>query len=173
MRYRPFNAIVTHLSGAYFRRKAVSALRQILGTFYVVDYSLNVTLGRVRDPIEAAAALRASISKGVPILRFIPVLDVRSVSVDDVKSSVLALMSSQPEGPFGIRLDGHLMEGSKMLSRRDAIVRLAEGIEREVNLDQPKVLIYIKVVKLWGRWVSAIYVGDPANIVSTVKPPRP
>lgn len=173
MRYRPFNAIVTHLSGSYFRRRAISALRQMLGTFYVVDYNLNVTLGRVRDPIEAASIIKGNLDRRLPILRFIPVLDVRSVMLDDVKSSVLELMASQPEGPFGIRLDGHLMEGSKMLSRRDAIVRLADGIEREVNLDEPTVLIYIKVVKLWGRWVSAIYVGSPENIVSAAKPPRP
>ncbi|MEM0491322.1 MAG: THUMP domain-containing protein [Acidilobaceae archaeon] len=127
-------------------------------------------LGRVKDPIEAVNIIKSNITPKTTILRIIPVNEVRSVKLADVKSSILNLLSKIGEGSFAIRLEGHLLDDNgKIMRRIDSIVKLADEIDRSVNLKNPDILVYVKIVKFRGRWVSAIYVGSPNNIVSTVK----
>lgn len=124
----------------------------------------------MNDPIKAVDILRKNLPPKTTILRVIPILEVRSVKVLDVKEAVEKLLKSMSEGTFAIRLDGYLEdENGDLMKRRDSIELIARDIDRKVNLKNPDVLVYIKTVKLGRRWVSAIYVGNPSNIISTVK----
>lgn len=167
---RRFNLIVTHLPGPEGKRRAIWTLKQLLPDLSIVDSKPNILLCTVEDPLKAVEVLRSSLPPKTTILRVIPVLDVRSVKVSDVKSSVENLIAKTEGGSFAIRLDGHLEdERGRLMSRRESIEIIASGIDRRVNLRNPDVLVYIKVVKLGRRWVAAIYVGKPSNIISTVK----
>ncbi|MCX8196536.1 MAG: THUMP domain-containing protein [Acidilobaceae archaeon] len=172
MAYKPFNVIISHLPGLDARQRVATFMRQTVGYFYIAGYvSNNLVLGKVRDPLAAAEALLSRLSPQSPILRFIPVLEITGTRLSEVRPVVLELLSRRP-GSFAIRLDGHLEdEEGRPMSRRDAIVALAEGVERKVDLERPEVLVYVKVVKFRGRWVSAIYVGDPKYVISVAKLP--
>lgn len=173
MTYKPFNVIITHLPSPHARWKIASFMRKTAGYFYITEYSSNVVLGKVKDPIAAAEALASNLTPSSPFLRFIPVLEVRSPRLREVKQAVEELLSKQGEGSFAIRLDGHLEdEEGRLMSRRDSIVMLAEGIERKVDLENPDVIVYVKVVRFRGRWVAAIYVGSPKHILSVAKLPQ-
>jgi len=42
-------------------------------------------------------------------------------------------------------------------------------VDRDVNLSNPDVLIYVKVTKFKGRYVAAVFVDNPRYIFSSVK----
>ncbi|MEN2999408.1 MAG: THUMP domain-containing protein [Acidilobaceae archaeon] len=173
MSFKPFNAIITHLPGPHVRWKIADFMRRTTGYFYIAEYTSNVILGKVRDPIAAAESLAASLTPSSPILRYIPVLEIRSPRLREVKGAIVELLSRQGEGSFAIRLDGHLEdEEGRLMSRKDAIVALADGIERRVDLENPDVLVYVKIVRFRGRWVAAVYVGSPKHIISVAKLPQ-
>ncbi len=168
-RFHHFNLIVTHLPGSEAKRRTIWVLRQLLPGFTVVYSRPNVILGRVDDPLEAIRILKANLPPRTPILRVIPVLEVRSVRVLEVKDAVDRLIAGAGEGSFAIRLDGYLEdESGRLLSRIEAIELIARGIDRKVNLKNPDILVYIKTVRIYRRWFSAIYVGHPSNILRTL-----
>ncbi|MFZ8794214.1 MAG: hypothetical protein ACO2O2_10080 [Acidilobaceae archaeon] len=163
-----FNLIVTHLPGPEAKRRTIWTLKQLLPGFVIAYSRPNIVLGRVSDPLEAVNTLKVNLPPKTPILRVIPVLEVRGVRVLEVKDAVEKLMAKAGDGSFAIRLDGHLEdEGGRLLSRMEAIEVIARGIDRRVNLRNPDILVYIKTVRIYRRWFSAIYVGHPSNILRT------
>jgi len=168
--WRAFNLIVTHLPGPGSKRRAIWTLKQLIPELTVVHSRPNILLCRVEDPIKAIEVLRSNLPPKTSILRVIPVLDVRSVRVRDVRASVEKLLLKAGEGSFAIRLDGHLEDDNgRLMSRRESIEVIASNIDRRVNLRNPDILVYVKAVKFGRRWVAAIYVGSPSNMLSTVK----
>ena len=166
----PFNLIVTHLPGPENKRKALWILRQALPAFSIAYSRPHIILGIVRDPQEAVEILKSSLTRKSPILRVIPVSRVEAAFTSDVKRVVEEILKKQPEGSFAVRLDGYLRDDNgRLMRRRDAIIAIADSIDRKVNLNSPDILVYIKVVKFRGRRLAAIYVGPPDNIISTVK----
>lgn len=166
----PFNLIVTHLPGPESKRRAIWILRQALPAFSIAYSRPHIILGIVRDPLEAVEILRSSLTRKSPILRVIPVLRVEAPFTSNVKKAVEEILRTQPEGSFAVRLDGYLRDDSgRLMRRRDAIIAIADNIDREVNLNNPDILVYIKVVKFRGRRLAAVYVGPQDNIISTVK----
>jgi tRNA(Ser,Leu) C12 N-acetylase TAN1 len=164
-----FNLIVTHLPGPEAKRRAIWTLRQLLPGFAVVYSRPNILLGRVNDPLKAVEILKANLPSKTTILRVIPVLEVRSVRVIEVRDAVEKLVANAGEGSFAIRLDGYLEdESGRLMSRMEAIELIARNIDRKVNLKNPDILVYIKTVKVYRRWLSAIYVGRPSNILRTL-----
>jgi tRNA acetyltransferase TAN1 len=166
---REFNLIVTHLPGYYERREALNELRWILDPFSIVDRYHNVLLLWVPRPIEAVERLRRELPDDTPVLRVIPVSRVVQPDVKAVREAVHELIRGAPEGPFAVRIDGHLHGPGGLLHRVDAARIIAEGIERPVNLKSPSVLVYVKVVGRPGRRRAAVYVGPPRGILSVVR----
>lgn len=166
----PFNLIITHSPGYEYRREVFRTLKYLLEDFEVLDIRENIILGRCPNPLKCVDSLRRSLPEATPILRVIPVLRVTSTYIDAVKEEVDDLLSLEGEGSFAIRIDGYLLDSKgQRLHRRDAAIILAEGIERPVNLSNPDILVYVKVVRFKGRHVAGIYVGPPDNILSTAK----
>jgi len=166
----PFNLIVTHLPGWPNARDAERQLYWLLRDVEVVYRAPNIILARVPDPRDAVARLRRALPRETPILRVIPVDEVVYPRVDEVREAVHRLLGEAPEGSFAIKLDGHLYgEEGERLHKIDAIRIIAEGLDRPVNLSDPDVLVYIKVVRYRGGYLAAIYVGPPDGILSVVK----
>ncbi|MEB3780639.1 MAG: THUMP domain-containing protein [Desulfurococcales archaeon] len=168
---RRFNLIVSHLPGATAKREAIMELRRALNDeIEIVATQPNLIFARVRDPDKAVEIIRNSIERNTVILRVIPVYRVVDPNIEAVKKAVDDLMLQAGNGSFAVRVDGYLRdEEGRLMHRQDAVIRIAEGIEREVNLDDPDILVYVKVVRLRGRYSAAVFVGPPSLILSTAK----
>ncbi len=166
----PFNLIVTHLPGRPMARDAERHLVWLLPGIRIVYREPNIILASHPDPRDAVARLRRSLPRDTPILRVVPLDEVTGTSVSEVRGAVHRLLARAPEGSYAIRLDGHLEDGEgRRMHKIDAIRIIAEGVERPVNLDNPDVLVYIKVVRFRRGYVAGIYVGPPSGILSVVK----
>ncbi len=164
-----FNLIITHLPGYDEKREAAKHIHWLLDEYEIVESRPNIMLLRIPNPDDAAARLARSLPENTPILRVIPVHAVTYPSVENVREVVHELMRGR-KGSFAIKLDGHLLdsEGARM-HKTDAIRIVAEGIENPVNLSNPDILVYIKIVRYRRNYLAAIYVGSPEGIVSTRK----
>ena len=166
-----FNLIVTHLPG-YDSKRAVLHMLRSQG-LWIVDSKPNIIIARAAgDPVEAVEKLRnaAYSIEHVPILRIIPIKRVTNPYVDSVRDAVHSEIKRMGEGSFAIRIDGYLYDDNgRLMHRIDSIRFIAEGIDRRVDLDNPDILVYIKVVRVRGRYRAGIYVGDPGKIVSLAK----
>ncbi len=163
--------IITHLPG-YESKRAVIYLLRDLG-LWIVDSRPNIVVARTwDDPVKAAHRLKEAVSESgyVPILRIIPVRRVTNPYVDAVREAVHAELRKAGEGSFAIRLDGYLYDDNgRLMHRMDSIRFIAEGVDRKVDLSDPDILVYIKVVRVKGRYMAGIYVGIPGNIISLAK----
>jgi len=166
----PFNLVVTHLPGRPMARDAERQLVWLLPSVRIVSRAPNIILARVPDPRDAVARLRRSLPESTPILRVVPLDEVTGAGVWEVREAVHRLLARAPEGSYAIRIDGHLYdEEGRLMHRIDSIRVIAEGIERPVNLSNPDVLVYVKVVRFRGDYLAGIYVGPPRGILSLVK----
>jgi len=130
----------------------------------------NLIFARVRDPDRAVDMIRGSIGRDTVILRVIPVYRVVDPNIEAVKRAVDDLMLQAGDGSFAVRVDGYLRdEEGRLMHRRDAAIRIAEGIERRVDLGNPDILVYVKVVRIRGRYSAAVFVGPPSLVLSTAK----
>ena len=165
-----FNLIVTHLPGKPAKVKAIRDLKEALGDFVIVDSRPNIIISLVDNALGAVKLLRERLPRDTPILRVIPVSSVTLIIVDYVEKSVRSLVERAEGATFAIRLDGKLYDSEgRVLGWREAIERIASGINKKVNLSNPDILVYIKTVKVKGRSYAAIYEGSPQGIMSTVK----
>ncbi|MCE4601604.1 MAG: THUMP domain-containing protein [Desulfurococcales archaeon] len=168
---RWFNLIVTHLPGSPAKREAIMELRRLLrDEVDIVATAPNIIFARSRDPDDAISRIRGGIGEDTVILRVIPVYRVVDPNIEAVKSAVDDLLLQADPGSFAVKVDGYLrdVDGS-LMHRRDAAVKIAEGVDRPVNLSNPDILVYVKVVKIRGRYSAAIFVGPPSMILSTTK----
>jgi len=167
---QPFNLIVTHLPGWPNARDAERQLYWLLDNIEIVYSRPSLILAKVGDPREAVARLRRSLPAHTPILRVIPVDAVTYPRVEEVRRVVHDLLAKTGEGTYAIKLDGHLYsEEGELMHKIDSIKIIAEGVERKVNLSNPDILVYIKVVPFRRGRLAAIYVGPKSGILSTVK----
>lgn len=170
IRDAPFNLIVTHLPGWPNARDAERHLEWLLDDVEIVHRAPNILMARVPSPKDAVERLRRSLPASTPILRVIPVDAVAYPRVTDVKKTVHSLMERVPGGSYAIKLDGHLYdEEGELMHKVDSIRLIADGIDRRVDLSNPNVLVYIKIVRYRRSRLAAIYVGSPRGILSTVK----
>ncbi len=168
---RWFNLIVTHLPGGPAKREAIMELRRLLNDeVEIVSTAPNIVFARVRDPDEAVKRIREGLDSGSTILRVIPVYRVVDPNIEAVKRAVDDLLLQADRGSFAVKVDGYLRdEEGKLMHRRDAAIRIAEGVDRPVDLKNPDILVYVKVVRIRGRYSAAVYVGPPKGIVSVAK----
>ncbi len=169
-----FNLIVSHVPGWDMKRRALDELRRVLGwDMDVVERQPNLIFLRVPDADRAVEKLRSELPEDTVILRVVPVYRVVDPNLDAVKSVVKDLLLMAPDGSFAVKVDGYIVDGEgRRMSRMDAAARIADGIDRPVNLDNPDVLVYVKVVRVRGRYRAAVYVGAPRGILSIVKERR-
>ncbi|MCE4599411.1 MAG: THUMP domain-containing protein [Desulfurococcales archaeon] len=162
-----FNLVVSHLPGAASKREAIRELKMLIDDFEVRDVAPNLIYGWVKDPLGAVETLRSNLPSNTTILRVIPVMAVTPPYVDSVKSRIVELLEKAGQGSIAIRLDGYLQnDDGLLLHKREAIEALAEGLDRRVNLDNPDILVYIKVYRLRNKYVAGIYVGPKSGILS-------
>lgn len=169
-----FNLIVIHESGIDNYSWARNQVRQILGTraTYVSSYQSVILYKVDEDPHEVAKELREALAEsGTPIVRIVPVDYVTEPVIDDVVEVIKELAPKIPENePFRITLEGHLYsireDGLKIrMHTIDAIRKLAEYIDRPVDLTNPLWVIYIRVVKFRRiRRKAAISLVKPEEI---------
>ncbi len=169
----PFNLVITHLPGWPHARDAEKHLYWLLDGVEIVYRAPNIILARVDDAKGSVERLRRSLPASTPILRAIPVDEVTYPRVSDVKEAVHGLIENAPPGSYAIKLDGHLYDDNgELMHKIDSIKVIADGIERPVDLTNPDILVYIKVVKYRRGRLAAIYVGPREGILSTVKERR-
>ncbi|MCE4609380.1 MAG: THUMP domain-containing protein [Desulfurococcales archaeon] len=167
--YAPFNLIVSHLPGYDEKREAMKHLRWLLDDVEIVESRPNLLLAKVEDPIDAVERLKRSLPKHTTILRVIPVMEVTYPNVENVRDVIHKLLKGR-EGSFAIKLDGHLYDSEgRMMHKVDSITVIADGIDLPVNLSNPDILVYIKIVKYRRNYLAALYVGSPEGILSVKK----
>ncbi len=156
-----FSLIVTHEPGLDNYRWVRNQLRQITGgkLRYVSSYQSVVLYDVDEDPHEVAAQIRRALKGvGTPIIRVIPVDYVAEPEIDEVCEVVKEFIAPKvPEGvKFRVTLEGHLLgRGEDGRLRRlhtiDSVRRVAALIDRPVDLENPDVILFIKVVR-YMRW---------------------
>jgi tRNA acetyltransferase TAN1 len=165
----PFNLLITHLPGFGMRREALSELYNYIDDLKLVFYEKNKLYIKVRDPKEVVKKLCRDLPSKTVILRAIPVDDVVSPNIDEVINSVRRLINNK-EGKIAVRIDGHLIsENGRFLHRQEAASLIGDSVDRDVNLSNPDVLIYVKVTRFKRRYVAAVFVDNPRYIFSSVK----
>ncbi len=165
----PFNLIISHLPGYPEKKEAMKHLQWLLDDIEFVESRPNLLLAKVPDPLDAVARLKRSLPEHTPILRIVPVLRVAYPSVEQVRNVVHDMLKDK-NGSFAIRLDGHLYDSEgRMMHKTDSIEVIADGLDLPVNLKNPEILVYIKIVRYRRNYLAAIYVGSPDNILSVQK----
>ncbi|ALL01186.1 hypothetical protein Pyrde_1138 [Pyrodictium delaneyi] len=170
-RYRLFNLIVAHEPGYYSMRRALREIESILGRARVFDAPRSLLLLKVSDPYDAVRRIAREVTEDSAILRAIPIdLEVPPY-VDYVASTAKELLSAKADRStrFAIRLEGRLYdrETGRLLHKRDAIEIIADGIELPVDLDNPDLLVLVKVVRVHrSLGYAAIMVAPPCAVYS-------
>lgn len=166
-----FNLLVTYEYGVHNYRFATSILRNIIGDFIVVDYYQSVILIKTRDPYEAVTKLKSRLNELSVIYRVIPVDLVLDPYVEVVKehATELALKRIPVDKSFKVILNGRLYwrETRMPAHTRDAVLAIAEGINRKVSLLNPDYIVYIRSLKSpHTRRVATLTVTESSNIIS-------
>ena len=151
-----FNLIIIHEPGLDNYRWTLNQLNQLLeSNIEITDSRQSVIFAKVKDPHKIAKELREKLKDtSTPIIKIIPVDYVVDPLINEVESVIKKIASLIPENAtFRITLSGHLYEVSQGLLNRlhtmDSIKRLAEYVNRSVNLKNPDYIIFIKVIKLF------------------------
>ncbi len=173
---RLFNLIVAHEPGYYASREALRSIRSILGGVRLFAAPQSLLLLSVDNPYEAVAKLASNLPNDSVILRAIPLDAVTTPYLQDVDRAVKKLLAdkygAEPGKAFAIRLEGHLVDEAtgRRLHKDEAIKVLASGIDRPVDLDNPDILVLVKVVRASrGLYYSGIMVAPPCAIYSRAK----
>ena len=168
-----FNLIITHEPGLDNYRWARNQIRQLIGEGlrYISSYQSVILYDVDEDPHEVAKRLREALSgQATPIIRAIPIDYVTQPYIDDVEEVVKEISDKiPPQHTFRITLEGHLymlVGGRRVrLHTIDSIRVLAKHIDREVNLEHPDTVLYIKVVKyMRGRRKAGISLLKPEEL---------
>ncbi|KSW12252.1 hypothetical protein CF15_05745 [Pyrodictium occultum] len=173
-RYKLFNMIVAHEPGYYSMRRALREIEGILGRVRVFDAPRSLLLLKVDDPYDAVARLARGLSEDSVVLRAIPVDLEVAPYVDYVAEAARELLYSKSSGgsAFAIRLEGRLYDRKtgRLLHKRDAIEAIADGIDLPVNLEEPDLLVLVKVVRVHRSLsYAAIMVAPPCSIYSRAR----
>jgi len=170
-----FSLIVTHEPGIDNYRWARNQLRQIVGTKlrYVSSYQSVILYDLDEDPHEVAREIREALKGvGTPIIRVIPVDYVTDPYINDVVEVVKESIAPKiPEGTkFRVTLEGHLYavreDGSRVrMHTIDAVREIAKYIDRPVDLENPELIVFVKVVKyMRGRRKAGISLLKPEEL---------
>jgi len=170
-RYRLFNLIVAHEPGYNSMRKALREIESIIGRARLFDAPRSLLLLKVEDPYDAVKRIAREVSDDSVILRAVPIDLEVSPYVDYVAAAVKDLLKSKASENtrFAIRLEGKLYnrETGKLLHKREAIEAIAEDIDLPVDLDNPDILVLIKVVRVHrSLGYAAVMVAPPCAIYS-------
>ncbi|MEM1583675.1 MAG: THUMP domain-containing protein [Nitrososphaerota archaeon] len=171
---RRINLIVTTFRGQEI--VAVSELKDLLR--YLGDVEPEVEMTKISGLITASTSLdpfyviekAREIISNEPwristLLRFIPIEEVTSTRIEDIKEVAARLSAKIPEeSSFRITVE----KRHTSLSSQDIIKAVAEKINRRVNLKNPD---YIVLIEILGG-VTGISVIRPDQIVSSMKQGR-
>ncbi|MCE4604872.1 MAG: THUMP domain-containing protein [Aeropyrum sp.] len=165
------NLIVSFLPYRDYKDIAIEDLRYALGRLIIIAVKKNVIFAKAdyNDPLELKAILEDKLPEDSPVLRAIPVLRVVSGEVREIRSAVHELLERMPGGTFAIRLESRVWKNNVEIPRLEAIKEIAEGINREVNLSNPDIIVLVKPFRLREGAFAAIYVGPPDGVYSAVK----
>ncbi len=170
-----FSLIVTHEPGIDNYRWARNQLRQIAGTKlrYVSSYQSVILYDLDEDPHEVAREIREALKGvGTPIIRVIPIDYVTDPYISDVVEVIKESIAPKiPEGTkFRVTLEGHLYvvreDGSRVrMHTIDAVREIARYIDRPVDLENPELVVLVKVVKyMRGRRKAGISLLKPEEL---------
>ncbi|MEM3620127.1 MAG: THUMP domain-containing protein [Nitrososphaerota archaeon] len=171
---RRINLIVTTFRGQEI--VAVSELKDLLR--YLGDVEPEVEMTKISGLITASTSLdpfyviekAREIISNEPwristLLRFIPIEEVTSTRIEDIKEVAARLSAKIPEeSSFRITVE----KRHTSLSSQDIIKAVAEKINRRVSLKNPD---YIVLIEILGG-VTGISVIRPDQIVSSMKQGR-
>ncbi|ABM81024.1 THUMP domain-containing protein [Hyperthermus butylicus] len=171
-RYRLFNLVIAYEPGTHREDDAIRLLRSIIPGFRVFDVAQFLILGKVYgNPYQAVQAAAEKLSEDDPILRMIPVDYNTPPYVESVAPLIAELIRerAKPGDTFAVRLEGYLYsrETERKLHKREAIEAIAENIDLPVDLDNPRILVLVKVVRLTRSLsYAAVTVAPPCTIYS-------
>lgn len=166
----PFNIIITHVPGYGMRKEALMEIHSYIDDFRLVFYDKNKLLGKVDDPKTAIAKLCRELPEKTTVLRAIPIDDIVPPKINYVIKSVKKLIEKRDKGKIAVKVDGYLTDDyGEFIHRPDAASMIGANIDRDVNLNDPDILIYIKVTKLRRSYVAAIFIDNPRYIFSSAK----
>ncbi len=170
---RLFNLVVSHQPGYREARRVINVVRSVVRGVRVIDTPQSLVLLKVEDPYRAVEQLVRRVDlRSTPILRLIPVdVNTRPI-VEHVREAVLRLAERIPRGAtFAVRLEGRLFdESGNPVHKLDAVRRIAEAVERPVNLRNPDYLVLVKTVSMsYGQRYAAVMVAPPRYLVSVHK----
>ena len=172
---RLFNLIVAAEPRWPGPRRALSLVKDILGQAIVFDTPKSLILLRVDNPYEAVEKLAANLGPEDPVLRAVPLDGETPAYVEDVAEAVRSLVEEKAgagKPSFAIKIEGHLRsrETGDTLHNIDSVKIIAEGIDLPVNLDNPDLLVLVKVVRLGrGQRYAGIMVAPPGSIYSRAR----
>lgn len=173
--YKLFNLIVSHEPGYYSKREALRIVRDVAGTLTIFAQPQSLLLLKVHDPFAVVEKLKTVLDASMPILRVIPLDGETEPYIESVASIVRELVREKTGAKrpaFAIRLEGYLFEkGSRRQLHRDEAIRvIAENIDLPVNLSNPELLVFIKVVRIErGQYYAGIMVASPDSILSRAR----
>ncbi len=156
--------------------KAELELKSYWGNdFYVVRKQPSLLIIKHRkDPFEAVKKLKEVVDpRYTTLLKAIPFDYSVPADIEEVIKAVKEAAKKIPEGEtYRITLHGPIFElkGDDWveLDKMEAIRRIAEVVDRPVNLDNPQWVVYIKSMPLRGIQVAGVSVHKPEWIF-TVK----
>jgi len=172
-----FNVTVACWRGR--EHKAEAELRSYWGRdFYVVRKQPSYLVIKYKgDPFEAVGKLKELVDpRYTVLLKAIPYDYSVPADIEEVVKAVEKAAKKIPEGePYRITLEGPLFElqGEEWveLSREEAIRRIAEVVNRPVDLENYKWVVYVKSLPLRGSQFAGVSVHKPEQIFK-VKPYR-
>jgi len=155
-----FNLIITYEPGRENAEWVFSQLNSCIGASYVVvKVRPSLILLKVDDPYEVWYRIKRELyNKDTAIHRVIPVDEVLDPLVDRVarKAREYAEKRIPRDATYRVTLHGKLFKvderGRLVKEHSDAAVRkIAEGIDRKVDLRNPQWVIYVRTVPV-GKW---------------------
>lgn len=160
---------------------SIQELVEILGSVYVMSKQRSLLIVRTRiDPYQAISMLRESLDPSYTnILKVIPVDEISPPYLDQVaeKAWEIAKRKIREDESFRVTLQGRLYklleDGSLRACKTiDSIKKIAENIDRRVDLENPDKIVYVRVVRIRGENYATITVCTPRDILSTQKPSK-
>jgi len=173
--YRLFNLIVAAEPAYPGPQRALRLVKTLLGNPMVFDTPKSLILLRVDDPYAAVQQLEKQLGPDDPVLRAVPLDGETTPYVEDVAEAVKHLVAEKAAGgrpSFAVKIEGHLYsrETGERLHSADAVRIIADGIDLPVNLDNPDLLVLVKVVRVGrAQRYAGIMVAPPASIYSRAR----
>lgn len=171
---RLFNLLVAVEPSWWERRRALELVRSLVPSARLFAETPSLLFFKVEKPYETVRLLSEKLTTDDPVLRIIPIDAVTPPYPSHVAKAAAQLVRERArrEWSFAVKLEGHLFdeETGRRLHKADAIRVIADNIELKVNLDNPDLLVLVKVVRVSrSLYYAAIMAAPPCAIYSRAR----